>query len=46
MPFKKEKSFEIVILVLEDKFQVGLECESRTLTNEKKTQEVCHTDIS
>lgn len=30
MPFKKEKSFEIVILVLEDKFQVGLECESRT----------------
>lgn len=42
MPFKKEKSFEIVILVLEDKFQVGLECESQTLIHENKTWEAFH----
>lgn len=48
MPFKKEKSFEIVILVLEDKFQVGLECESepinerQPLINESKTWEAFH----
>ncbi|ELK05107.1 Galectin-8 [Pteropus alecto] len=42
MPFKKEKSFEIVILVLEDKFQVGLECESQTFIHENKTWEAFH----
>lgn len=43
MPFKKEKSFEIVIMVLKEKFQVGFgEWKSNPINESKHTGSFSH----